>query len=352
MKKKISKVLSMVLVVGLIAAIPASTQILGGSSITAVGESDLPMLILVNRLELSEEQMNALNDILSDLVDEKEEMSGLAAEFEEAMIEFNGTEEELDEMLTAFREEQQALAEALSESIEVSLDNVRDLLSINQGLVLQEELPQLLGGVLLGTGRSNGQMQGAAQMTGTRMASASMGRAGMMGQRSVHGGQMQSQMQTGSRAGARFGECEDEAISIRIQDQLGERMGGRIQEDAEGMMEQRLGRNLDDETFEAMNERMKERFEQMGDQVPEGIVERIGERFGGAIAESGAQMGHGSVAGQSGRRAALGLGRTEQRGGASLTMQHMQSTQSGRGNLFELLEQVTDVLELKLEAME
>ena len=347
MKKKISRILSMVLVVGLIAAIPASTQILGGSSIKAVGESDLPMLILVNRLELSEEQMNALNDILSDLVDEREEMAGLTAEFEGAMIEFNGTEEELDALLATFREERQALAEALGESIEVSLDKVRDLLSINQGLVLQEELPQLLGGVLLGSGRSNGQMQGGGQLMEDRMSSGSMGRAGMMSQRSTRGGQMS--MPAGSRASTCSGECEDEATSIRIQGQLGERMGGRVGEEAEAMMGRRLGQDLDDESIGMMSERMKERFEQMGDQMPEGMI----ESFGGVIEEFGAQMGHGSMAGQSGSRAImLGQERMGQRGGASLTMQHMQSTRSGHGNLFETLEQVADVLELKLEAME
>lgn len=352
MKKKITRILSMVLVVGLIAAIPASTQILGGSS-TAIGESDLPMLILINRLELSEEQMNALNDILSDLVDEKDEMSGLTAEFEEAMIEFNGTEEELDAMLVTFREEQQALAEALGESVEVSLDKVRDLLSINQGLVLQEELPQLLGGALMGSNRSNGRMQGEAQMMGTRMPSSSMGRGGMMSQRSIRGGQMQMPMQAGARAGTCSGECEDEAISIRIQDQLGERMGGRGREEAEGMMGQRFGQNLDEETVETMRGQVRERLEQMGDQMPEGVIERIGERLGGVIEKFGAQMGHGSMVGQSGNRTMmLGQERTEQRGGVSLTMQRMQSTRSGHGNLFETLEQVADALELKLEAME
>jgi hypothetical protein len=344
MKKKISRILSMVLVVGLIAAIPASTQILDGSSIKAVGESDLPMLILVNRLELSEEQMNALNDILSDLVDEREEMAGLTAEFEGTMIEFSGTEEELDALLVTFREEQQALAEALGESIEVSLDKVRDLLSINQGLVLQEELPQLLGGILMGSTRSNGRMKGGSQLMEPRMSSGSMGRAGMMSQRSSLGGQMP--MQAGSRSGTCSGECEDEAPSIRIQGQLGERMGGRVQEEAEGMMGQRLGQNLDDETIGTMSERMQERFEQMGDQMPERMIERLG----GSIEEFGAPMEHGFMVGQSGNGAASGLERMGQRGGASVTMQHMQSTRSG--NLFDVFEQVADVLELKLEAME
>jgi hypothetical protein len=95
-----------------------------------------------------------------------------------------------------------------------------------------------------------------------------------------------------------------------------------------------------------MSERMQERFEQMGDQMPERMIERLG----GSIEEFGAPMEHGFMVGQSGNGAASGLERMGQRGGASVTMQHMQSTRSG--NLFDVFEQVADVLELKLEAME
>ena len=433
--KKISKVLSMVLVVGLIAAIPASTQIMGGSSIAAVGESDLPMLILVNRLELSEEQMNTLNGILSDLVDEKEARERLTAEFEEAMIKFNGTGEELDAMLAAFREDQQALAEALGESIESSLDEVRDLLSINQGIVLREQLPQLLGlDATQRVGVSNGQLRNAPDMMGNRMASSSMGRSGMMGQQQMspqmsRGGQMQPQaqgrfvesgrngvlpqnapdmmgnrmasssmgrsgmmgqqqispqMSRGGQMQMEFhmddctGACEDESSSrmqggfgsdATTQNVFGGRMGqASTNEDIDTMIEQRLGQDVDDETMEAMREQMQGRFEQMGDRVPEELMERFGERVSGGRESLDARLGQTSddiALGQMGERANVtamsrqgGMDQMVSRGQLdvnSISMQHMQITRGqlgDHGNLFEFLEQITDVLDLKLEAME
>jgi len=277
--KKIPRVLSLALVVGLIAAIPASTQMIGGSIGVASNDSDLPMLILVNRLELSEEQMNILNDILADLIDEQEQIRELAAGFEDEMIEFNGTGEELDAMLATFQEDRAALAEALRESIEVSLDQIRDLLSINQGLVLQEQLPQLLGRGSMGAAHSRGRLVSSDSMRS-------------------------------------------------------------------------LGQGTEDEAAGTMREHMQERFKQLGDQVPEELIEQLKERFGGALEEFGARLGQRSNGNQPGGHSMLGQVKMGQRGGVSPAMQHMQTSRSGHGNLFEILEQIKDVLDLKLEALE
>jgi len=176
-RKKISRILSMVLVVGMIAAVPASTQILSEPGGESSDSGNLPMLILVNRLELSAEQMEELRDILTGLLEEKEGMDALRAEFEESMISFNGTGEELDELLAEFREDQGTLADAMRESIETSLDEVRDLLSINQGIALREVLPKLLGrGASLEPGRGVNRLQNTPEMMGNRMPSVPMRR--------------------------------------------------------------------------------------------------------------------------------------------------------------------------------
>lgn len=188
-RKKISRILSMVLVMGMIAAIPASTQTLSEPGGESSDSSNLPMLILVNRLELSEEQMEELRDILTGLLEEKEGMDALRSEFEESMISFNGTGEELDELLSEFREDQATLADAMRESIETSLDEVRDLLSINQGIALREVLPRLLErGASLQPGRGASRLQNTPEMMGNRMPSLPMGRdfssnLGQMGNR-------------------------------------------------------------------------------------------------------------------------------------------------------------------------
>jgi hypothetical protein len=291
-------------------------------------------------LELSEEQMDALDNILTELIGQKDEWEGLAAEFEQAMIEFNGTGEELDAMLVSFREGQMASAEALRESIEVSLDEVRDLLSINQGLVLQEVFPQLLGGALLGNDHSNGRLQGAAPMAESRMSSTSMGRgSSRMSQRSPRGERMQVPGQQGSNEDNCSGECEDEALSAMPQEPFGERMAGRTREDVETMIAQRLGQVLDNET---MREQMQERMEQLGDRVPEQMIERFVEASG----KFGVQMEQGVDT-----RNISARGDLRQPGTASFLMQREQSVRDESEDLFGWLEQIANVLELKLEAM-
>ena len=306
--KKIPKILSMVIVVALIAAIPASTQIMTGIRDTTSDENNLPLLILVNRLELSEDQMDVLDDILRGLIAEKGAAEAATADFEQAMIDFNGTGEELDAMLATFREEQVASGKALRESIETSLDEVRDLLSINQGLILQEEFPQLMGGILLGADQGT-----PGRMRGTAPAAASMGRGSMI-QQSPRG-QMPMSDQRGSAMDHRFGGFEDEATLRGFQEPVAGRMDVRTPGDMETMMAQRFGQNVDDET---MAEQMRARLEQIGDQA-------------------GDRMDRGDL---------------RQTGGVSFLMQRGQPVRDEGGDLFGGLEQIADVLELKLEAME
>ena len=354
--KKISRILSMVIVVGLIAAIPASTQILSGSSGESSDGINLPMIILVNRLELSEEQMEALHDILIDLLQEKETVDVLRAEFEEVMIEFNGTGEELDELLAAFREGQRALAEAMRESIEASLDEVRDLLSINQGIVLREALPELLdGGTLLGPDRSVGRLQNTPEMMGNRVPSLPMGRSGMMGQmqQAARGGQRQSPMQGSMSIDRRSGSGDRDSMSRMMQERVGD-------DTMLEMFGQRFGQGNDDVDTDTMMEQMRDRFEQFGDQVPAELREQLEDRLGGAIENLRQRLGRnfGGNLGQMGGRAGNvmpGQGDMGQLGGNSFPTQRLQSIHGEQfgehGNLAELLEQLSEVLELKLEAI-
>ncbi len=280
--KKISRILSLVMVVGMIAAIPASTQILSGSGGESSDESNLSMLILVNRLELSEEQMEELRDILTGLLEEKDGMDALRAEFEESMISFSGTGEELDELLATFREDQGTLTEAMRESTESSLDEVRDLLSINQGIVLREALPSMLG---RDTSRASGSIP-----------SLPMGRADMMEQmqQAPRGAQprIQSPLMGSAGMSGRSGSF----------DEIPDRFAGRS-------MASRMQERFDDDS---MPEMFEERF---GEQIPEALRERMEDRFDGDSFST-------------------------------------QRPQAVHGDLLGLLEQVVEVLELKLGAME
>ena len=287
--KKISRILSMVMVVGMIAAIPASTQILSGSGGESFDESNLSMLILVNRLELSEEQMEELRDILTGLLEDKDGMDALRAEFEESMINFSGTGEELDELLATFREDQGTLTEAMRESIESSLDEARDLLSINQGIALREALPSMLG---RDTSRASGSIP-----------SLPMGRADMMEQmqQAPRGAQPRIQSPLIGGAGTSGRSSSFDEIPDRFTDRS---MASRMQERFDG---------------DSMPEMLEERF---GEQVPEALRERMENRFDGdSFSTQRPQAVHGDLF-------------------------------SGQGDLLGLLEQVVEVLELKLAAIE
>lgn len=277
--RSVSRILSLMMVFGLIIAIPASTQPMIGSSDEVSTESNLPMLILVNRLELSEEQMRTLSEIFGALIDEKTVIQALVDDFEQAMIAYSGTAEELDALLATFQEDQRALAEALRESMVASFDQIRDLLSVNQGLALAEQLPQLLGRAAMGVGRSSGRVMGS------------------------------------------------------------ESMGGR-----------QLGLGTENQTGETMREHMQQFFMQRGEQTPEEWAEQVKERMGGALGVFGAQAGQRAGSDQSsGMMMQGGMG---QRGGMAIFMQRGRLAQAGHGDLFSILEQIKDVLDLKLEAIE
>jgi len=343
--KRISRILSMVIVVGTIAAIPASTQILFGSGGKSSDESNLPMLILVNRLEMSEEQMEGLYSILTDLLDEREQIDVLQTEFEDAMIEFNGKGEELDEMMVTFREDRQALAVAIRESLTTSLDAARDILSINQGIVLQGALPSLLGvDAAQRSTPSNDRLPNSSPMTGNRMPSSSMGRRGMIGQQLPRSEQVQpprtGDMRMDDRSGAfdqsfyRFG---DDSMTSMMQERFGN-------DTMPEMSDERMQQRMDDADIGTMMEQMRDRVEQFSSQVPEELRERLEDHFGAVIEGRGA------------RSSLTTAGNLSQMGRRGHTMTEHSSVVGQIGDqdvdLFELLEQVAEVLELKLGAIE
>ncbi|MCK4570536.1 hypothetical protein KAT84_01170 [Candidatus Bipolaricaulota bacterium] len=371
--KKLSRILSMVIVVGMIAVIPASTQILSGSRGESSDGVNLPILVLVNRLELSEEQMEALQDLLSDLLEERETVDAFRAEFEDVMIKFNGKGEELDELLSTFREEQGALAEALHESVKASLDEARDLLSINQGIVLREALPELLGGgAFLGSDRGIDRLHYTAGTMANRMSMQPMGRAAMIEQmqQAHHGGRagMQSPMQGNTRMDTRIESFDqeshrfgDDSMSSMMQERFGsdsmrqmpgERFGHDIDNvDTDMMMEQHgngFGHGQSDD-HQVSEERCEPLDGHCGG-APKNHGEHGDRIFGSALTYLDHRAGNAILArGSHGQVQVGGRGRF---GGNSALTQRLQSIHTEQRDSFELLEQVVEVLQLKLGAME
>jgi hypothetical protein len=145
MKRRRLRIGSLVVLVGLLAAIPASTQVLFGSTDNAEG-SNLPLLILVNRMELTAEQMVEIHGLLEGLLEEREALEVRRAELEEDMVSFTGTAAELDEILEAFRAESAGQAESARERVGEVIDQIKGVLTLKQGELLAEALPGLLGG--------------------------------------------------------------------------------------------------------------------------------------------------------------------------------------------------------------
>jgi len=145
MNKKILKALPLVALLGLMVAVPASTQ---GIDVGEMADDavSLPLLLAVNRLELTTDQMESILAVLEGVVAERDVVSQLQAAFTEEMLRFDGTAEQLDERLAAHRTEIETVAEGLRERIAEAVDGIKATLSMAQGEVLQRVIPQLFGG--------------------------------------------------------------------------------------------------------------------------------------------------------------------------------------------------------------
>jgi len=300
--KRISKVLSLVMVVTLMAVLPASTQVMSEARDETADSHVLSMLVLVNRLELSDEQLGSLHEILTGLLEERDGLGQLRDDFEQSMIAFDGTSEELDVLLLAFQEDQRTLTEALRASVEGSMDSLGDLLSVNQGLVLQDSLPHILG-----AGQGNKFM-------------------GIEGRQAMREGMGPGMMRDGQRKDMGLFSREDEA-------------------DAEGDgVRARLGQGLDNVDIEAMREQMGQRLEQFEAQIPEAMREQMMERIGEALGQWGQRN---EAVGERRLPGALG-----QRSGRLVQGQRGTGTPGQQREPFALLESLVEALELKMSAVE
>ena len=145
MRRKRLRIASVVIMLGLIAAIPASTQVLFGTRSDEAEATNLPLLVLVNRLELTPEQMEEIHGLLAGLLEEREALELRRAELEQDLIAFTGAAEELDEILEVFRAETEEQAQAARQHAADVIDQIKEILTLKQGELLAEVFPGLLG---------------------------------------------------------------------------------------------------------------------------------------------------------------------------------------------------------------
>lgn len=275
--KKMIRVLPLVALVALVTAIPASTQVVAEDE--ASSETvNLPMLIAVNRMELTRDQMEQIHAILQGLLEGRETREDAFATLQDEMIAFQGTADELDAILEAHRTEALETAEAQREAFAEAIDQIKEILTLKQG----ETLYGALGGLLGGQSVTGVGMRGRAMMPG-------------------------------------FGRTSEPQADVDV---LRERIEGRFGERAGEMMED-------------LAERMAD--------IPE-VAERLG-RLRTEMTDRPAQA--------SGCVGIRGMGGISVRRGVmpgAVGGQLLSGARRGGG--IDLIEQLVQVLELKLQALE
>jgi hypothetical protein len=143
MKHRLTRILPLILIMSILAAIPASTQVLGGARDADEDGVNLPMVILINRLELTSDQMQSLKETIDGLLVERSRVDQALVDFEQEMIAFAGTSDELDARLEEFRAERVQSADAFRDKVTVAIDEFKNTLSMKQGEILREAFPGL-----------------------------------------------------------------------------------------------------------------------------------------------------------------------------------------------------------------
>jgi hypothetical protein len=134
--KKTKRMVSLIVLLGLFTALATSGQV--GTPVT--GEEDglnLQLLITINRMELSQGQMEALHGILTGVLAEIDTLEVDREAFEQEMLAFTGTGEELDELLETHRETMDDKVTSRQETLQAALDEIQGLLTMEQGKILE-----------------------------------------------------------------------------------------------------------------------------------------------------------------------------------------------------------------------
>lgn len=150
--KRAKRAVSVIVLLGLFTALATSGQ-MGRPAAKEEDGLNLPLLITVNRMELTRDQMDDLYGILTDVSEGMTDLKADRATFEQEMLAFTGTEDELDALLETRQEAMEDRAASLQETMQDALDEIQGLLTMEQGKILEEGFP---GFFLLFGGRAGG----------------------------------------------------------------------------------------------------------------------------------------------------------------------------------------------------
>lgn len=150
------------MLLGLLVALPLSAQVAGemrGGKLANQSE-DIGLLILIDRMNLSVDQMQALHDALASVVDQASGLKDLAVSFRQDLINFQGDEDMLDALIRSHRTKLHDAMEGIREQAQEALDSLKDTLTIRQGELLREALMPMAPGM--------GMMEEGEWMRGSR----------------------------------------------------------------------------------------------------------------------------------------------------------------------------------------
>jgi len=212
-KKNGTRMIALALIIGLLAAIPASTQILTGGKTDQEDGANLGMVILINRLEMTRDQMGTIHDALAGVLSDIGALDSRREEFYDEMLRFDGTADELDQAISAFRDRMSSAEEALRDDMEAAFDEIAGTLTMKQGEILPGALPGLFEREEAGPRFGRGGMMGAERSSVERNSRFWDGASNQGEIRGAIAQRLASRVQTGSGRGqglaVRQGSQED-----------------------------------------------------------------------------------------------------------------------------------------------
>ena len=134
--KRTRLTMAVAIVVGLFAAVPAIAQT------QAAGVDDLRLAITINRLNLTPTQMQQVHDILAGIISEADALKEKKDAFTQDMIGFTGSAADLETALSDFRSQMAEQTKAFHDDMKASLDQLKGILTIEQGEILRSAFAQ------------------------------------------------------------------------------------------------------------------------------------------------------------------------------------------------------------------
>ena len=130
------------ILLGLIVAMPLSAQAAGpmGRDRLADQAGDLNLIILIDQMNLSTDQMQALHDALARVVEQASGLKDIAASFRQDLIKFQGDEDALNALIQDYRAKIRAAMTNIREQAQEAMNSLKDSLTIKQGELLREAL--------------------------------------------------------------------------------------------------------------------------------------------------------------------------------------------------------------------